>query len=141
MVHGDGFSLLGAEPDPNWRKDIMQQEYEVKIRCLLGPEPKDYKMIRMFNKCLDWRKGAVYYEADPRHAEIVVSKLGLAASNFVVTSSVKENKEGGGALLPPEQAKDIANSLPDATLALDRCGIQFAIKSGPRHAKTRKIRL
>ena len=67
----------------------MQAEYEIKIRGRLGPDDTDDKNIRILNRCLEWRADGLAYEADPRHAELVVKDLGLENSKPMVTPGIK----------------------------------------------------
>ena len=91
VVHGDDFSFLGYDPDLDWCKQIMESAYEIKDRGRLGPDSTDSKHIRILNRCLEWRRDGLFYEADPRHSEIIVTELGLSSANAVATPSVKSN--------------------------------------------------
>ena len=97
-VHGDDFKFPGAALDFDWCKHNMHQDCEVKIRSALGPEPTNDNSIRILNKCVDWRRHAICYEADPRHAENVVAELGLPGSISAVAQSIKDINGDGGTL-------------------------------------------
>ena len=56
----------------------------------MGPDPKDCKSIRILNRCLEWRPEPLCYEADPRHAEMLVKALGLEDCKGAATPGVKE---------------------------------------------------
>ena len=68
---------------------MMKDEYEVKVRGMLGPDRKDGKEISILDRCIEWKKDEFWYEADPRHAEILIRELGLNGKRTVVTPGIK----------------------------------------------------
>ena len=68
---------------------MMKDEYEVMVRGMLGPDRKDDKKISILNRCVEWKKDEIWYEADPRHAEILIRELGLNGKRTVVTPGIK----------------------------------------------------
>ena len=88
VVHGDDFTFLANESELKWCTDMMKAEYEVKVRGLLGPDKHDDKQMTILNRCIEWRKNEIWYEADPRHAEILVRELGLKDKRPVVTPGI-----------------------------------------------------
>ena len=62
-------------PGSNLQETFMQRNYDVKIRGVIGPEPKDGTHIRILNRLLTWGPAGLEYECDPRHAEIIVRDL------------------------------------------------------------------
>jgi hypothetical protein len=95
VIHGDDFTLMGNEAALNWFRSKIQEKFEVKFRGRLGPEEKDDKAIRILNRVVTWDEHGIKYEADQRHAEIIVRRLGLTEmSNSVVTPGVKGNESG-----------------------------------------------
>ena len=77
VVHGDDFTLLGTETDIQWLYKGMSERYSLKMRGILGPDSHDMKEITILNRVLRWTPRGLEYEADPRHAEILISELGL----------------------------------------------------------------
>ena len=77
VVHGDDLTLLGDDEHFQWCIEQMELVYDIKIRGKSGSGPDDDKSIRFLKKCLEWRRGSLPYEADPRHAEIAIKALGL----------------------------------------------------------------
>ena len=57
---------------------------------MLGPGKEDLQQVRVLNRVLTWTKDGISYEADPRHAEIVIDELGLKDANGVATLGAKE---------------------------------------------------
>ena len=99
----------------------------------------------MLNRILAWTDGGLTYEADPRHAEIIIRDLGLEACKPVTTPGAREDvakasfvivgenglleNEGGGELLGAQGATRFrALTARGNYLALDRADIQFAVK-------------
>ena len=68
---------------------MMRAEYDVKVRGKLGPDKDDDKAITILNRCVEWTSHGLLYEADPRHAEILIRELGLENTKPVVTPGVK----------------------------------------------------
>lgn len=57
---------------------------------VLGPDKEDSQQVRVLNRMLTWNKDGASYEADPRHAGIVIEELGLKGAKGVVTPGTKE---------------------------------------------------
>ena len=96
VVHGDDFTVLGYEEDLDWFRRAISEEYEVKFRGRIGPGSEDDRAIRILNRIVEWGPEGVWYEADQRHAEIIVAKMGLeAGAKGVVTPGLKRESEPG----------------------------------------------
>ena len=72
VVHGDDFTFLGCDTELDFCTKMMQDQYEVKVRGRLGPDKHDDKSMTILNRCLEWKEDGIHYEADPRHAEILI---------------------------------------------------------------------
>ena len=55
---------------------MIGQRFEVKFRGRLGPCQSDQKSMRILNRVVEWSEEGIRYEADQRHAEIIVKHLG-----------------------------------------------------------------
>ena len=135
VVHGDDFTFLGDDAACDWATTIMMEEYDIKLRGRLGPGKNDDKQITILNRCLEWRKDGLYYEPDPRHAEIIVNEMGVAGSASVVTPGVKMSSvpEEDDPLLSPAQATKFRRIVARANfLSQDRMDIQYAVKEAAR---------
>ena len=86
MIHGDELTDLGRDEDLDWLQGVLTQIFEIKIRERLGPEKHDDKHMRILNRCVEWGPDGIKYEADPRHAEIIVRELGLDKSSSVIST-------------------------------------------------------
>ena len=131
VVHGDDFTFLGTNSSLDEVQKAMKARYEVQIRGRLGPGPKDDKSIRILNRILEWTSEGLVYEADQRHAEIIVQQLGLDKSNGTLSTPGVKTK------IDEEEDEDLESH--KATLfrglvaranvvAADRSDIQFAVK-------------
>ena len=90
MIHGDDFTLLGNEVGLGWFRDNIQRQLEVKTRGRLGPGVNDQKFVRIPNRIITWNKDKIQFEADQRHAEIIVKQLVFkGSSNAVCTPRMK----------------------------------------------------
>ena len=54
-----------------WMSAKLKEEYETKAE-ILGPEPETQKEAQRLNRTLRWKYDRIEYEADSRHAEIII---------------------------------------------------------------------
>ena len=52
VVHGDDFTFLGNDQDLQWCTEIMEKEYEVKVRGKLGPDKSHDKSMIILNRSI-----------------------------------------------------------------------------------------
>lgn len=132
VVHGDDFTALGTDEHLDWFRDKTRHKFLLKSRGRLGPEPQDDRVIRILNRVVEWTEDGIWYEADPRHVEIILRELGLQGkSKAVVTPGEKEsgNPEKEGQLLSPGEATMYRALVARAIyLSQDRSDIQYAVK-------------
>ena len=126
----------------------MKSEYDVKIRGKLGPDREDDKAITILNRCVACTNYRLLYEADPRHAEILINQLGLSDSKPVVTPGVKGPviPEDQDPFLEPSGATKFRQLVARCNiLCQDRDGIIYATKeaargmSSPRQSHMEKL--
>merc|ERR1711873_14263 len=72
--------MISAE-SLDWFRAQISQAFEVKFRGRLGPDQADDKSIRILNRVVYWTSRGIEYEADQRHAEIIVQQLGLGSTS------------------------------------------------------------
>ncbi len=73
VVHGDDFTALGPEAELRTFERQMRSWYEVKVRGVLGPGPRDDKEVTILDRKLVWTGcGKITYEADPKNIESIV---------------------------------------------------------------------
>ena len=90
VVHGDDFTTLGLDGDLDWFEHELAQHFELKIRGRLGEGTADTQ-LRILNRIVTITKDGLQYEADPRHADVMIASMGLSISNATVTPGVKES--------------------------------------------------
>ena len=131
VVHGDDFTFLGSDTMLDLSQKVMQQKFEIKIRVRMGPDKDDDKSIRMLNRCLSWGGRALFYESDPRHADIIVQALGMKVGEKrnVTTPGSKIEEMPDDVPLGPGKAHQYRSLVARANfLALDRADVCFAVK-------------
>jgi len=137
VVHGDDFTCLGNAHDLDWFRNQIIQRYEVKFRGRLGPGAGDDKSIRILNRVVTWTADGIQYEADQRHAEILINEMGFETSTkSVVAPGVKMSSDELSkceATIPEHMiTKYRACAARAMYLAQDRSDIGFAVKEVSR---------
>ena len=94
-VHGDDFTSTGRERDLVWLKNCMQGEFEIKTE-MLGPKEHHLKQVRILNRVISWQADGIVYEADQRHAEIIVNELELQKAKAVTSPGCREDAMAAG---------------------------------------------
>ena len=130
VVHGDDFTTAGRDEDLSWFENKIQKFFEVKLRGRLGSSKGDSKEIRILNRIARYTDGGYEWEADPRHAEIIIQQLGLTDATSVGTPGVKENnaEQDEEELQGSEATAYRALAARANFLSMDRADIQFASK-------------
>ena len=143
VVHGDDFTVLGYEEGLDWFRRAISEKYEVKFRGRLGPDEGDDKSIRILSRVVEWTDVGLKYEADQRHVDIIVSKLGYAEnSNGVVTPGEKRDikEDGDDQEMSKQEAAMYRAMVARANyLAQDRSDIAFAVKELCRRMSAPKM--
>ena len=141
-VHGDDFVCLGSQEDLDWYHAQLQAHLVVKIRGVLGPDPADTHEIVCLNRIVRWCTDAagherIEYECDPRHQQLVVEHLGLAAQRTkpVTTPGVKGDTGDNDDSELNRQGSALYRSICMRInyMAADRPDLQFAAKEAARH--------
>ena len=106
---------------------MIVTKFEVKFKVRLGEGDGDDKSVRVLNRVMEWRDHeGVRYEADQRHADIIVRELGLEeGSKAVKTPGVKEGSGEHAAFSETVFRALVARA---NYLAQGRGDIQFAVK-------------
>ena len=90
VVHGDDFTALGTTHGLDMYEQGMQKRFECKLKGRLGFDPGDLKEMRVLNRILRVTSDALLYEADPRHAEMMIKSFNLEGAKSVVTPGTKQ---------------------------------------------------
>ena len=94
VAHGDDFIMEGREEDLQWTRAVLESKYIVKMRGLLGPERSDDKVADVLNRVVEWKQDELWYEADPRHVEKMLSDMGMSDCNAGTLPGAKRQSEG-----------------------------------------------
>jgi hypothetical protein len=131
IVHGDDFVLTGRAQALDEVKAGMHARFLLKELGRLGGGQGELRELRVLNRVIRWTPAGLKYEADPRHAEIIVR--GVAGAERALGAPGTHSKDFDG--------EYDENELPEATarlfrsfaaranyLALDRPDISQATK-------------
>ena len=107
-------------------------KYDIKMN-VLGPEEGQEKEVKLLNRVLRWTPQGLEYEADQRHAGLVVKELGLHNAKTVTTPYPPEGYPLEPSAVEPagtciDGSKYRAISARINFLALDRSDLQYASK-------------
>ncbi len=86
-VHGDDFTSTGREVELRWLDGQLRTKYDVKTH-LMGPEDRHEKQLRILNRIISWTDSGIEFEADQRHAELIVAAMSV--TNGVNTPGTRE---------------------------------------------------
>ena len=95
VVHGDDFTALGSPEGLDKFEKGMADTFECKLKGRLGTGPNDAKEMRVLNRIVRITDDALLYEADPRHAEMIIKAFKLEESKPVVTPGVQSPEADG----------------------------------------------
>jgi hypothetical protein len=130
-VHGDDFVLTGSAGALDEVKAGMHKRFLLKELGRLGGSVGELKELRVLNRVIRWTREGLKYEADPRHAEIIVR--GVAGAEKALSAPGTASKEfeapGDESDLPEKVARLFRSFAARANyLALDRPDISQATK-------------
>jgi hypothetical protein len=134
IVHGDDFVFTGDDRDLDWAQHEMSTRFLIKVIGRLGGDSGDLQELRVLNRVLRWESDGIYYEADPRHQEILVAQLADSLKS-VSTPGAKgktekeEEEEATEEELTEQEVSAYRSGAARANyLSLDRPDIAFATK-------------
>jgi len=113
---------------------LMSEWYDINVRAILGGSPGDDEGVTILNRRVSWRNGAIEYEADSKHAEVIGEGMGLQRDSKGLESPCEKDVVVGGETaedeeLPAGEATQFRGMAATANyLALDRTDIQYAAK-------------
>ena len=134
-VHGDDFTATGPKSQMEWLRNKMAARYEIK-HTMVGPSRELAKEARILNRTIRWSQEGVQYEADSRHAEIVISEMlpqGAKPVATPYTSHGCSDRENSAELSRDEARKYRGLAARLNFLALDRPDLQNAARSVAKH--------
>jgi len=133
VTFGDDLWLLADQPGLDALKPKLHATYTLKENGTLGPDPEDDKSVRTLNRLVRYIDGyGVELEADPRHAELIISELGMDAARPVGTPGAKEGESAPDSETLLDDAGEITAfrgiSARGLYLSVDRPEARFATK-------------
>jgi len=149
LVHGDDYFSSGKHDDLQWLKNVLEKEYEIKTQTV-GMRAGSQLEGKTLNRIVRCTPEGWEYEADPRHAELIMEQLGTDSGKSVSTPGIDEDKDED-----PEEEEKLAGEEASKYrgvaarcnyLAMDRPDIQFAVKevcrdmSNPTKKSIKKLR-
>ena len=142
LVHGDDFISLSDDDGQEFLSKVLAERYEFKVVGQLGPGEGDKQEMSVLNRTLRYVEGGtIEYEADQRHAEIIVRDLGLTEGKSVSTPSIRRKHEDveeylKARKLEPHESTQFRSMVMRASyLSQDRADIAEAVKNLARKMK------
>ena len=89
IVHGDDFVTVGSRQDAKWMDDQLKERFEIKT-VVIGSQEGESKEGKILNRVVRIKEEGWEYEADPRHAELIVKSLNLSEAKSVSTAGEDE---------------------------------------------------
>ena len=154
MVHGDDFVVVGGRTDVAWFKEELQKRFEIKVTIAGSKgimnrqqdknktwadlqedeEQQDQVEVdeaRILNRVVRVTEAGWEYEADQRHADLLITGMGMQDANSTRSPGEDEREDHTEleAELSTQMAKDFRGLAARANyLAQDRPDIQYAAK-------------
>ena len=145
LCHGDDLMILADDDTLAEFDKLLRSRYDVKRTGALGFDPGDDHEVVMLNRVLRATtidgEEFIEIEADSRHAELIVQKLGLTTATAAATPSVKlSDAQAVAESEEPELSAEDTTLYRSLTmrgsyLAQDRADIGDACKDLCRHMK------
>ena len=137
LVHGDNFLTLSDYRGQDFFEKCLKKRYQYKMRGRLGPRKTDSREIRVLNWYVRWPEfGEPEYEADPRHAQLILKTLNLENAKEVNSPIVKRDIHNDGELPSAQVTTYRSLTMRGAYLAQDRYDIQHCTKELATEMKT-----
>ena len=118
----------------DWYREQVTGRFESKVKGRNGPEKGDERSTRILNRLVHWTPEGVEYDADQRHAKLIIRELGLKEGSKSVNAPGEQGKgkyvkeEGDEELGKAERTWYRGIEARGDYLAQDRCDIQYAVK-------------
>lgn len=115
-----------------WLQKQLNSVYDMKS-SIMGSDVKDVKQQKILNRIVTWRSDCIEYEADPRHAEIIIKISHDDKISKVPGSKCDNDRELSPELSPQESTQYRAAAARCNFLAIDRPDIQYASKEASKY--------
>ena len=91
LVHGDHFTTLSTDADPDWYGETLGEPFGIILSGHLGKRCIGASETRILNRVVFADSSGPTYEADPRQRNLLVSSLKPNPSNSYATPGVRPN--------------------------------------------------
>ena len=149
LVHGDDFITTGARGQAAWFRKVLEGRFEIKTK-VVGPGPGEAKEERVLNRIIRVTAEGWEYEADQRHADLIISGMNLEDAKGVRGPGEDEKpweEEENNSPVTHKETKEFRALAARANyLAQDRSDIQYAAKeicrgmASPTRGHVKKLR-
>jgi hypothetical protein len=131
-VRGDDFLVVGDLEQIRWTEEQLKSEYAIKAE-VLGPEPELSKEVKILNRTIRWCGDKLEYEADSKHAEVIIEdceaqNCRVAKTPGVHEATVDETQKIKVEMKDYEKTRFRGVVARINYLAMDRSDLQFAAK-------------
>ena len=75
LVHGDDFVCVGEAEKLRWLEGCLKQRFEIKSK-MMGLREGESREERILNRVIRVNENGWEYEADQRHADLIVKETG-----------------------------------------------------------------
>ena len=94
-VHGDDFTSTGSPRNLRWLEMKLKEQFEL-VTETFGAGKGHNQQLRILNRVISWSDEGIQYEADQRHAEIIIQELGLSDARPLATPGTREDAGRAG---------------------------------------------
>ena len=96
--------------------------------------------IQILNRTLRWTEEGITYDADQRHAKIVIKEMNMKKANAAPTPTVpKPSKEANSRLSSPDMTKDEASRFRRMVVRVNYLSLDRAAKTASQHMAQPKV--
>lgn len=131
LVHGDDFACVADSNDLIRLKDQLIKRFEIKTK-LMGLKEEQSREERILNRAIRVTQKGWEYEADQRHADLIIQETGTSKSSSLShpgwDKKVIEEEEKNEELQEKEATRFRAVAARANYLQADRPDIQYAVE-------------
>ena len=137
FVHGDDYVSSALPKQLEWLKGELERKYQIKTQWL-GSGKQYQQEVKILNRIVGWddARGLVF-EADPRHAEIIIEQMKLKEAKVVSTLGTKDEGRTSSdcdELFDENQASQYrAITARCNYIVPDRADLAYSVKELARH--------
>ena len=133
LVHGDDFVSVGEDDQLEWLKKKLQERFEIKTKLVGdGGTNGEVSEARILNRVIRRTSEGWEYEADQRHADLIVKETGADKASVLThpggDKKTVEEEEKTEELVGADATRFRAVAARANYLAADRPDIQYAVK-------------